>query len=71
MIMSNVIADAITAVITLSFPCKYNCSLLSPHVVLHVFTDASLKAYGAVAYIQQDKDLPLLVISKSGTAPLK
>jgi len=64
----KVIADTITAVITLLLPRKYNCSLLSPHIVLHVFTDASLKAYGVVAYIQQDKGLPL---SKSRTAPLK
>jgi len=67
----KVIADAITAVITLLFPHKYNCSLLSPHVVLHVFADASLKACGAVAYIQQDKGLSLLVMSKSRTATLK
>ena len=67
----KVIADAITGVTTLSFPRKYTTSLLTPHTFLHVFADASLKAYGAVAYIQQDQGSPPLVMSKSRAAPLK
>ena len=65
------IADAITGVTTLSFPRKYTTSLFTPHTFLHVFTDASLKAYGAVAYIQQDQGSPSLVMSKSRAAPVK
>ena len=67
----KVIADAITGVTTLSFPRKYTTSLFTPHTFLHVFADASLKAYGAVAYIQQDQGSPSLVMSKSRAAPLK
>ena len=67
----KVIADAITGVTTLSFPYKYTTSLLTPHTFLHVFADASLKAYGAVAYIQQDQGSPSLVMSKSRAVPLK
>jgi len=40
----------------------------------HIFTSLlmpAFRAYGAVAYIQQDKSLPPLVISKSRAAPLK
>ena len=58
----------------LPFPCKYTASLLTPqstHTYLHVFADASLKAYRAVAYIQQDQGLPSFIMSKSRAAPLK
>ena len=67
-------SDAITNATTLPFPCKYAASLLRPqstHTYLHVFADASLKAYRAVAYIQQDQGLPSFIMSKSRDAPLK
>jgi len=69
-----VIADSITDATTLSFPHQYAASLSmlpSTSTYLHVFADASLKAYGAVAYIQQGQGLPSLVMSKSRAAPLK
>jgi len=64
-----VIANAIAEVSTLSFPRKYSTSLLTPPILLNVFADASLKAYGAVAYIQQDQDSPSLVMSSSTHLP--
>ena len=38
--------------------------------VLHVFVDASMKAYGAVAYLNNEKDTSL-VMAKTRVAPLK
>jgi len=57
----KVISDSIVAASTLWFPRKYAATLLvsqSVHTYLYVFADASLKSYGAVAYIQQDQGLP-------------
>ena len=70
----KVISDAITNATMLPFPRKYAASLLTPqstHTYLHVFADASLKANGAVAHIQQDQGLPSFIMSKSRAAPLK
>jgi len=70
----KVISDAITDATTLSFPHKYTASLFAPqsiHTYLHVFADASVKAYGVEAYIQQDQGLLSLVMLKSRAAPLK
>jgi len=59
------IADAIAEVTTLSFCHKYNTSLLTPRILLHVFADASLKAYGAVDYIQGSTPCDVQVKSNS------
>ena len=40
-------------------------------IIVHVFADASLKAYGAVAFIQQGKEPALILMSKTRAAPLK
>jgi len=59
---------------TFSLPRKYTTLIPPPEnatTVLHVFADASLKAYGAAAYLQQGNQLASLVTSKSRAAPLK
>ena len=63
----------ITQATAMPFPWQCIANLLpsSPtEVTLHMFTDASLCAYGAVAYLQQGTQSAIL-ISKSRTAPLK
>ena len=69
-----IIANNITDATIFLFPRKYTASSPpSENAVtnLHVFADTSLKAYGAVAYLQQDWQPASLVITESRAAPLK
>ena len=68
------IAANIAQATTLSFSRKYNIVFPVPQGVstsLHVFADASLKAYGAVAFIQQGQGPASILMSKTRAAPLK
>ena len=70
----HTIAVNITDAATLPLSHKYTACIPPSEVtltVLHVFADASLKAYGAAVYIQQDNQPASFVISKSRAAPLK
>ena len=70
----HTIAANITDAMTFSLPRKYAASIPPSEnttTVLHVFADASLKAYGAAAYIQQNNQPASFVMSKSRAAPLK
>ena len=64
------IAVDLQEVATIELPRKY--FTLSPNkpIYLHVFADASMKAYGAVAYLQIDGKVAF-VMAKSRVAPLK
>ena len=55
---------------TIELPRKNFSSSPTKLVNLHVFADASMKAYGAVAYLQQDGEVAF-VMAKSRVAPLK
>jgi len=58
----------------LLFPWKFTASIPPPKDATtnqHVFADASLKAYGAVAYLQQHQQSATLVMVKTTVAPLK
>ena len=66
----NTIAHDILHAMEISFPRR--CVTSSPHAdaTLHVFADASPKAYGAAAYFQLGVD-SFLVMSKARAAPFK
>ena len=70
----HTIVANITNASTQPFSCKYTASIppaKNASTNLHVFADVGLKAYGADAYLQQDEQPALLVMSKSRAAPLK
>jgi hypothetical protein len=66
------IAQSIQRVSDISFTRRINMSTTSEQepVILHVFSDASMKAYGAVAYIQNQDEVSLMM-SKARVAPIK
>jgi len=65
------IASSIAQGTGLSFPHKCNIAFQGGSTSLHVFADASLKAYGAVAFIQQGRKPASILMSKTRAAPLK
>ena len=68
------IAANIAQAPSLSFSRKYDIVFPVPQGVstnLYIFADASLKAYGAVAYIQQGEAPASILMSKTRAAPLK
>jgi len=70
----HTIATSITDTMTLSLPHKETALIPPPEntsTVLHVFADASLKAYGAVVYIQQNNQPASFVMLRSRAAPPK
>ena len=64
------IATDLQEATTIELPRKYFSSSPTKPVDLHVFADASMKAYGAMAYLQQDREVAF-VMAKSRAAPLK
>ena len=67
------ITSDITQATAMPFPCQC-CAILLPssptEVTLHIFADASPRAYEAVAYLEQGTQSAILM-SKSRAAPLK
>lgn len=66
----NAIACDILKATMLSYPRRCIATLHNTNAVLHVFADASPRAYGAAAYFQFGTEARL-VMSKARTAPVK
>ena len=64
------IAVNITQATTMPFPRQCITMVTSTDLKLHIFTDASPRTYGALAYLQQGTKSAILM-SKSRAAPLK
>ena len=66
------LSNDLQAATRITFPRRYFPSLSTwpPNTSLHVFVDASVKAYGATAYITYGSEISL-VMAKSRVAPLK
>ena len=54
-----------------SVPRRYSQCTTSSPVALHIFADASTKAYGAVAYLVHQNKQVAFIMSKTRVAPLK
>ena len=67
-----IIVKDIQVATTVTMPRRYfaNADLSSTAAQLHVFTDASIKAYGVVAYLQVNEQMAF-VIAKTRVAPVK
>ena len=52
-------------------PRRYSQCTTSSPVALHIFADASTKAYGAVAYLVHQNKQVAFIMSKTRVAPLK
>ncbi len=67
--------DEVSSIPELSIPRRYFSNLDYEDIELHIFSDASIKAYGAVAYFRvkypHGKIFTTFVISKVRLAPLK
>ena len=69
----STIAEDIKEATTITYPRLYfvlHDQLLSPTTQLHIFVDASLRAYGAVVYLRQHNSIAL-VMSRSRVTPTK
>ena len=64
------IASDLQEAVTIVLPRKYFTSSSDKPVYLHVFADTSMKAYGAVAYLQSEGNVAF-VMAKSRVSPLK
>lgn len=66
----NKMVQEISEAVEVVIPRQYFTSMLFSPQELHVFADASMKAYGAVAYFKQDHHTSL-IMSKTKVSPLK